>query len=204
MNLISRSRSLMQQEEKLNSLISNMLMHILSLLEKDRKGETDKERVMLNYLNNLHITSIDELKELLNIINSGRIRKLSKFISLESNVFYTDSNGLCTSIEFMRLSDPSTYRKVTKKLKELKLHDIKSLFENYYTDLCFLVDTIIDGIDGFSHTAQYSSIENCLVEVENLVRDIVNQVMVENTSLVANVIDSVHTNITPTTTNDKR
>lgn len=193
MNIISRSRSLTQQEEKLNQLISNMLVYVISLLYKDKTGETPTEQKMLNYLKNLPLTNLIELECLINIINSGRIKKLSKFINLDVQVFYDSNNVLCTAVDFIPLSDPAMYRKISKKLKDLKLSDIKDLFENYHKDLCFLIDVICEDIEGFNTSERYREIDKCLNETESIVRDISLEIVTKftNSAIVSdNITDN--------------
>lgn len=179
MQYISHSRSLLCHEEKLNALISTMIVYLLKMKTDNKTPETPSEVKVVNYLNNLSEKSLSDLIQLVNVINSGIIKRLNKFVVFDIITFdiKTSDEDLCgphISVEYALITKPKMYRKITKKLKseDAYITLIKQLFENSLIDLSFLIDTIIDGIDDFDLVHDYIGLESCLNETESLIRDI--------------------------------
>lgn len=175
----SYSRSLLCHEEKLNMLISTMIVYLLQIKTDNKTPETPSEVKVVNYLNNLSEKSLSDLIQLVNVINSGIIKRLNKFVVFDIITFdiKTSDEDLCgphISVEYALITKPKMYRKITKKLKseDAYITLIKQLFENSLIDLSFLIDTIIDGIDDFDLVHDYIGLESCLNETESLIRDI--------------------------------
>lgn len=176
MQNISQSRSLTQHEGNLNNLISNMLIYLLKIHSEGKTPQTPTEQLVVNYLKNLTEKGFTDIVELMDIINSGVVKKLNKFITLDvvinHNVDSYPKKIPNISIEYIPISKAEMYRKITKKLKsdDIYLLYVKDLFQSYYKDLCFLVDAIIDDVHGFNSIHYYANIDNCLNETEYLIK----------------------------------
>ncbi len=148
------SKSIINYEQKINMLISNLLMHIFSLYNKNKEQTIDEseltktEIILIKKLNTFTEEELKSLAKLIFIINTGILKYLNKYfiidIPIENNI----------NIYFRTLSDPSVFRRINKKLnKESKdseiLEDIKKIFDENYITLCSILQEIINTDEGF-------------------------------------------------------
>lgn len=149
------SKSIINYEQKINMLISNLLIHIFSLYNKNKEQTIDEneltktEIILIKKLNTLKEEELKSLTKLIFIINTGVLKYLNKYfiidVPIENNV----------NIYFRTLSDLSVFRKINKKLnKESKdseiLEDIKKIFDENYITLCSILQEIINTDEGFT------------------------------------------------------
>lgn len=149
------SKSIINYEQKINMLISNLLIHIFSLYNKNKEQTIDEneltktEIILIKKLNTFKEEELKSLTKLIFIINTGVLKYLNKYfiidVPIENNV----------NIYFRTLSDPSVFRRINKKLnKESKdseiLEDIKKIFDENYITLCSILQEIINTDEGFT------------------------------------------------------
>ena len=149
------SKSIINYEQKINMLISNLLIHIFSLYNKNKEQTIDEneltktEIILIKKLNTFKEEELKSLTKLIFIINTGVLKYLNKYfiidVPIENNV----------NIYFRTLSDPSVFRRINKKLnKESKdseiLEDIKKIFDENYITLCSRLQEIINTDEGFT------------------------------------------------------
>lgn len=161
------SKNILCYEQRVNMLISNLLKHVLSIHRKQKDGSidlsqiTETEKKILEKLNILSDSELESFTKFLDVIDLGLLRYLNKYFIIDVSF----DHGV--NIEFRILSDPYTFRRITKKLnKEDKdnkfLSSIKEMFNSNYDKLISILKDIIEIENNHLSTNRIENLEPLL------------------------------------------
>ena len=166
------SRSVVPYEDRMNKLISNVLIRLISLYDKREKEEislTETDLNLFRILDTLSETEYNCLKELLNIINSGILKYFNKYYIIDTglsiNTGVDDKPFSRIEVYCKLISDPAVFRKISKKLykededifvinkeNDPMPYTIKSLIDISYVCLSSIINEIMKMEDaGFKY-----------------------------------------------------